>query len=238
MRRVPGKQHAFTLIELLTVIAVIGLLAALLLPALNNAREKGRRIACASNLRQIGIGLLAYSGDFQNHLPTVENNGYCSDPSCGTNNWYNALLYGNYVTPKIFQCPDDRRKATATATPRSYAIVVANSNPNTEFWIAGSRLTCPSLTNTTVAIIAEHYDRVGSDPSFNPILEDGTDNYVRNPSSATAYPGSKHMPGNKFAGNYLFLDGHVEWIENVTTRPEMFPNFPNPPFARGTAPCP
>jgi len=61
--------RAFTLIELLVVIAILGILAALLLPALSRAREAARRIACASNLRQIGIAFKAYANEHHGRFP-------------------------------------------------------------------------------------------------------------------------------------------------------------------------
>ena len=69
------RSPEFTLVELLVVIAVIAILAALLLPALNKARERAQEAACASNFKQIGQTLILYAGDNAEELPPVADSG-------------------------------------------------------------------------------------------------------------------------------------------------------------------
>src|SRR5262245_36617632 len=64
-----GRAGGFTLVELLVVIAIIALLAALLLPALASAKDSGRKAACISNLRQIGIALHVYAHENEGRIP-------------------------------------------------------------------------------------------------------------------------------------------------------------------------
>jgi prepilin-type processing-associated H-X9-DG protein/prepilin-type N-terminal cleavage/methylation domain-containing protein len=101
MEKSNKSRRVFTLIELLVVIAIIAILAAMLLPALNQARNKAKQISCGSNQKQIGTALMFYNSDFEDYCPPY----YDSQRNASQWNWAYEFYSQKYVTFKIFDCP-------------------------------------------------------------------------------------------------------------------------------------
>jgi prepilin-type N-terminal cleavage/methylation domain-containing protein/prepilin-type processing-associated H-X9-DG protein len=94
-----GKRKGFTLIELLVVIAIIAILAAILFPVFARARENARRASCQSNAKQIMLGIMQYTQDYDEKL--FYHNG-----GTGLTNW--AYILQPYVkSTQLFTCPSD-----------------------------------------------------------------------------------------------------------------------------------
>jgi prepilin-type N-terminal cleavage/methylation domain-containing protein len=100
------RRKIFTLIELLVVIAIIAILASMLLPALNSAREKGRTIACTSNHRQIAMQFSVYEQDFQ-AFPPEKLNDCGSGGYTGFDSWFQYFYLHYFNRQKlVMTCPN------------------------------------------------------------------------------------------------------------------------------------
>ncbi len=154
--KIPEYSKGFTLIELLIVIGIIGLLAGILLPVLSRAKESARRTQCASNIRQIGLGLILYANENEEVFPH-DTETVVGKPAMRSLN----LLFNTYVSDnKIFKCPSD---ATVTkATNAGMSISTANDSFDQVECSYGYDYTHTQADDAGVALAS---DRPPADPS-------------------------------------------------------------------------
>jgi len=122
--RRPGSAavQAFTLVELLVVIGVMVILAALLLPTLGKSKERGRSTACLSNLHQTGIALQLYVQDNDNRMPVMYDAvvGTNAAPPTNSQGTMDVVLSNYLGNARLLLCPSDRKDLFAQ-TGSSYA---------------------------------------------------------------------------------------------------------------------
>lgn len=114
LHRPKTTSNGFTLIELLVVIAIIAILAAILFPVFARARENARRTSCLSNVKQIGLGVMMYTQDYDEKFPPLGGTGSCAGYYGNPVSWArNISAYTK--SNQLFVCPSDSRSYTYSA---------------------------------------------------------------------------------------------------------------------------
>ncbi len=213
-----NRRAAFTLIELLVVIAIIAILAAILFPVFARARENARRSSCQSNLKQIGLGFLQYTQDYDERLPmaTAGNTTAAGATKLGGWMFYDASVpakfdpklgsvYPYIKSAQIFVCPSD---STGANQGNSYAINSCVSVQGNATGFPGARaaksLAAFDETSKWMLLSEEgkpNDNSASTDDGFQ-LLGSSTSSVTSNDFSA------RHLEGS----NLAFLDGHVKWF--------------------------
>ena len=219
----PRKVKAFTLIELLVVIAIISILAAILFPVFARARENARRTSCLSNMKQIGLGVMQYTQDYDEKYPIAwygtSAANIDTNPSKPSGRFRVGSPIGNYVTwmdfifpyvksTQLFVCPSTR---VGSPTPNySYSVALNGLGA----YVSAFGGTTPSDTPISLASVKRPAEVVciieyASSYAYM-VSPSNVLTYINDPAYPTIL--TPHLNG----GNAIFADGHAKWRTRST----------------------
>ncbi len=218
------RTSAFTLIELLTVIAIIGILAAIIIPTVSMVRGNAQKTRCVSNLRQIGMAMHAYVADNKNNIP-VNVTGRAAPAINGR--W--ADLLASYIAStttgfraEVFYCPlsDPAAYAAGGNNQGQYAV---SDRLNGTSWPTGPQtvngVVYPyagqafprgvpfSLVPTPARVLVMGESPINATTSPNLSVDNFFPNAAR--GAAANHRSDRDPTKGDGVGNYLYLDGHV-----------------------------
>lgn len=194
------KSQGFTLIELLVVIAIIAILAAILFPVFARAREKARQTSCLSNVKQIALGIMMYTEDYDERYPATGSYvepSILSDPTTPGLYWF-MKIHPYVQNAQIYSCPSEsyarvRSGGSSIEMDEFPGGVNYSYNQYTAYQYFASGLARAEV---------EH-------PARWVILMDGTNNYFRISATGNNWPGDTKRHNDGWNGCYG--DGHAKW---------------------------
>lgn len=223
--------NGFTLIELLIVIAIIAILASMLLPALNNAREFAKRSVCANQLKSVGLVLLSYAQDYNDMMPPYATASSGSNWDRQIEDYLNDTQnYTDWKTRSyktVFRCPCTRLEGGVSAVYNSYAVTLSGDGITSAFipvWKAdGSHLNSSARLTSwkQPSSLILTYEGLLNPASNKPTV--ATPDWL--PLSNVDYR-MKIDPRHSRTANFLFADFHCEPVNEGSIAMDITSHMP------------